>query len=61
MSKEFEEAKLVITADIVYDPDGEEITTFVSFVHDYVGDYLENNDILFKNLNVKLEHFTCEQ
>lgn len=59
MSKEFEEAKLVITADIVFDPDGDEINYIHKAVEECVADLLFRNFVLHKNLNVKLESFIC--
>ena len=59
MSKEFEEAKLVISADIVYDPD--EVSN--SFHHDMLEDVnkvFNRYYMLYKNTKVTLESFICE-
>ncbi len=61
MSKEFEEARLVISADIVYDPEGEEIKTLNDYLYHCIGDSLCSADILYKNIKVELKGFICEQ
>ncbi len=59
MSKHFEEAKLIITADIVYDPD-----TIDQSVYDYlirrVEDILNAHKALNKNTKVELQGFICD-
>lgn len=60
MSKEFEEAKLVITADIAFDPDEECMNSFHNdLMHDIIG-LLNNYYLLHKNTKVTLESFICE-
>jgi hypothetical protein len=59
MSRHFEEAKLVITADIAYDPD-----TIDHSVCDYLSqrieDILKAHEVLNKNINVELQGFICD-
>ena len=59
MSKEFEEARLVITADIVFDPDllGE---MFYKEMLSDIKNVLKDYKMLNKNVKVELESFICE-
>ena len=59
MSKYFEEARLVITADIVYDPD-EIGNDFHMTIDETVHLCLANLNCLTKNLDVRLEGFICD-
>lgn len=59
MSKHFEEAKLVITANVVYDPDNvdlgwdeEMMSTMLEVMDQFVW--------LHKDLKIKLEGFICD-
>jgi hypothetical protein len=59
MSKHFEEARLVITADIVYDPDDTN-NYFHQIIADDIRQELVNLGCLVKNIDVKLEGFICD-
>lgn len=61
MSKEFEEAKLVISADIVYDPEDEDIKEFHNFLQYRITNMLNDAYVLHKNIKVELKGFICEQ
>ncbi len=61
MSKEFEEARLVISVDVVYDPDGEDIKTLHNYLQHCITSILNDVDILHKNIKVELKGFICEQ
>lgn len=58
MSKEFEEAKLVITADIVFDPDDISDTFHKEMIRDITRVFNEYC-MLYKNTQVTLESFIC--
>jgi hypothetical protein len=58
MSKHFEEAKLIITADIVYDPDVIDQTLY-DYLIQRVEDILSAHKVLNKNTKVELEGFIC--
>lgn len=60
MSKEFEEAKLVITADIAYDPDDKHMNTFHDALRCDIIGLLDQYYLLHKNTKVTLESFICE-
>lgn len=60
MSKHFEEAKLVITADIVYDPD-ELGGSFLEEVERSVMQSIRNLGGLSKNENAELRGFICDE
>ena len=60
MSKEFEEAKLRISADVVYDPDLIN-DSFYSEMHKDIKRVLSEYRMLHKNIDIELEGFTCEQ
>ena len=59
MSRHFEEARLVITADIVYDPDDMD-NDFHKIIDETVHICLANLECLTKNLDVRLEGFICD-
>lgn len=59
MSKEFEEAKLVISADIVYDPD-EVSNSFHNDMLEDINKVFNRYYMLYKNTKVTLESFICE-
>ena len=58
MSRYFEEARLVITVDVVYDPD--KMDCFHQIIEDGIQQDLVNLGCLVKNANVKLEGFICD-
>jgi hypothetical protein len=60
MSKHFEEARLVITADIVYDPD-EVGGLFLEEIERSVMQLLRNLGALSKNENAELKGFICDE
>lgn len=60
MSKEFEEAKLVITADIVYDPDSKQIHDLHGCLLLEIRAILNEYQLLYKNEQITLESFICE-
>jgi hypothetical protein len=59
MSKHFEEAKLVISVDVVYDPE-ESDNGFYRSMEDNMHQILSNYDMLYKNLKVELQGFICD-
>ena len=59
MSKEFEEARLVITADIVFDPD-EVSNSFHNDMLEDINKVFNRYYMLYKNTQVTLESFICE-
>ena len=59
MSKEFEEAKLVITADVVFDPDELSNTFHDEMLRD-ITSVFNRYYMLYKNTKVTLESFICE-
>jgi hypothetical protein len=59
MSKHFEEAKLVISVDVVYDPE-ESDNGFFRSMEDNMHQILSNYDMLYKNLKIQLQGFTCD-
>jgi hypothetical protein len=61
MSKHFEEARLVITADIVYDPDGLDLPKeFYQAIDKDLIFHLTRFNILSKNTKVELQGFICD-
>ena len=58
MSKHFEEARLVITADIVYDPDGINLNINEELLID-IEKLFSEYCFIFKNTKVELEGFIC--
>ena len=60
MSKHFEEARLVITADVVYDPDSIDITV-LNYLKKRVEEILNMHHVLNKNINAELKGFICEK
>lgn len=60
MSKEFEEARLVITADIAFDPDDKNMHTFHDDLKNDIIGLLNLYYLLHKNTQVSLESFICE-
>ena len=59
MSKHFEEAKLVISVDVVYDPE-ESDNGFFRSMEDNMHQILSNYDMLYKNLKIQLQGFICD-
>ena len=59
MSKHFEEAKLVISVDVVYDPE-ESDNGFFRSMEDNMHQILSNYDMLYKNLKIELQGFICD-
>jgi hypothetical protein len=59
MSRHFEEARLVITADIVYDPDGFDATVY-EYLPERIQEILDMYGILNKNIKVELQGFICD-
>lgn len=58
MSKEFEEAKLRISADVVYDPDLVSDVFYAEMKKD-IKRVLSEYRMLHKNIDIKLEGFIC--
>lgn len=59
MSKHFEEAKLTITADIVYDPENLDATVY-EYLPDRIQEILDMYGILNKNIKIELQGFICD-
>lgn len=58
MSKEFEEAKLRISADVVYDPDLVSDVFYAEMKKD-IKRVLSEYRMLHKNIDIELEGFIC--
>jgi hypothetical protein len=57
MSKPFEIKKLIVTADIAYDPDGstsEEIMIFLDHFHEFIYEHCGESGFLSKNVKAEL-------
>jgi hypothetical protein len=59
MSRHFEEARLVITADIAYDPESLDATVY-EYLPERIQEILDMYGILNKNIEVELQGFICD-